>query len=99
MSEHFRSAEDAMAYTRVHDDHAKRLTRANMPTLRGAAASERQANKVVLLEGGSVSKDELIAEILALRYPLIAEARALVAEKQLALAARVQAELDAQESS
>jgi len=99
MSEHFRTPEDALAYVQVHDDHAKRLSRASLPTLRGAASNARQAARITLLEGGAVSRDELVAEILALRYPLISEARQEVSARQALLAEQVHAELDAQGQS
>lgn len=99
MSEHFRTPEDALAYVQVHDDHAKRLSRAPMPTLRGAARGARHAARITLLEGGQGSRDEIVAEILALRYPLITEARQEVADRQALLAEQVHAGLNAQESS
>ena len=99
MSEHFQADQDALAYEAAHDDHAKRLSRASMTTLRGLAANERQAKKIILLEGGQGSKDELIAEVLALRYPLIAEARQFLAGRRTTAASRLQAELDAQAQS
>jgi hypothetical protein len=90
MSEHFPTAHDALDYIRAHDDQAKRLSKVGAPTLRGALSNVRRQCGIQVLLEGNLSPDEMTAEILALRYPLIAEARQEVAARQALLDAQGQ---------
>jgi hypothetical protein len=80
MSEHFQTVESAAGYMARHDDHARRLNRASAPTLRSLLAIEHSNHRITVITGGACARDEMAAEILALRWPYIAEARQVVAE-------------------
>jgi hypothetical protein len=84
MSEHFETAQDAMSYMHRHDEEVKHLSRMSMPGLRALLAIEHANHRITVIEGGPVSRDELTADILALRWPHIAEARECYAEASAA---------------
>lgn len=82
MSENFPDKNRAAMYVTEHDDDAKRLSRRSRTGLvveEGRALTASGAQRIV---GGPRTPDELIASILELRYPRIAEARAVLAEPE-----------------
>jgi hypothetical protein len=79
MSEHFKIVQAAQDYLAMHDDNAKRLSRSSMGSLRSVVAVEQASRRITVIAGDPVSRDELVAEILALRWPYITEAREVVA--------------------
>jgi hypothetical protein len=79
MSQNFLNESAAVNYALGHDDEAKRLSRrsdAYLAVEEGRALRESGGRRVC---GGPVSRDEKIASILELRWPLISEARAVLA--------------------
>lgn len=79
MSENFLSESAAANYVLGHDDEAKRLGRRSLAALaveEGRALRESGGQRIA---GAPISRDEKIASILELRWPLIAEARAILA--------------------
>jgi hypothetical protein len=81
MPEYFENLEAAEAYVRRHDADASRYSRP-VWTARGLRPVEERMLKLAggqRIAGGPVGKDELVASILDLSYPHIAEARAVIA--------------------
>ena len=70
ITEHFPTAEDALAYRQARSKRAKALNRQTAPTLRDAV---RSAGLIF----GDLSKDELVAAVLEVEYPLALEHEAI----------------------
>jgi hypothetical protein len=82
VSQNFLNESAAANYALGHDDEAKRLSRrsdAYLAVEEGRALRESGGQRIA---GGPHSRDEKIASILELRWPLIAEARAMLAEPE-----------------
>jgi hypothetical protein len=82
VSENFTNKGAAAMYATAHDDEAKKLSRRSVAYLaveEGRALRESGGQRVA---GGPRSRDEKIASILELRWPLIAEARKMLAEPE-----------------
>lgn len=71
-----KAAED---YVKHHDAEAVGLTRLSLLKLRQVEQSALKASGGQRIAGGPVGRDELIASTLEIHYPLIAEARAVLA--------------------
>jgi hypothetical protein len=82
VSQNFPDRVAAAMYVTAHDDDAKRLSRSSHAAL---AIEERRAlaaSGARRIFGSTSSPDELTASILILRHPMIAEARAVLAETE-----------------
>lgn len=80
MSKHFTGPKDAEAYVRKHDADVAQLHKGYTNNgLRALEERELRESGGERLAGGPKSRDELVASILELRWPLIAEARAALA--------------------
>lgn len=79
MSENFTSPEAAAMYVTAYDDDARYFSRRSLAAL--AVDEKRMLGESggQRIAGGPVGRDELVASILELRYPRIAEARAMLA--------------------
>lgn len=82
MSENFKGRHDAETYARTHDEDARRLGRLTADRLRQEEREACAARGILVLLDGPKGKDELSASVLAVRYPFIAEARAVLAEPE-----------------
>lgn len=82
MSQNFPDEERARTYVRAYDSDATRLSRMSAADVRQEETEALRATGLVRLIGARASRDELTASILELRYPLIAEARAVMAEPE-----------------
>jgi hypothetical protein len=77
--DYFASQEKARAYIRAHDERARQLARMPKKALQfdfGTALRQRGMERLY----GKSSKDELIADSLALEFPYISEARTAYAD-------------------
>ena len=82
MNQNFPDEAAAATYALGHDDEVKRLARRSLAYLaveEGRALRESGGRRI---EGGPRSRDEKIASILELRWPHIAEARAMLAQPE-----------------
>jgi hypothetical protein len=80
VSKHFTGPKDAEAYVRKHDADVAQLHKGYTNNwLRALEDRELRESGGERLAGGPQSRDELVASILELRWPLIAEARAVLA--------------------
>jgi hypothetical protein len=82
VSENFKGRHDAETYARTHDEDARRLGRLTADRLRQEEREACAARGILVLLDGPKGKDELSASVLAVRYPFIAEARAVLAEPE-----------------
>jgi hypothetical protein len=82
VSQNFPDEERARTYVRAYDSDATRLSRMSAADVRQEETEALRATGLVRLIGARASRDELTASILELRYPLIAEARAVMAEPE-----------------
>lgn len=78
----FASADEAMACIREHDRHAVLLSRYSAAFLRTVEQDELRRRGIGQLTIGDLSKDELAASILELRFPHISQARTVIAGHQ-----------------
>lgn len=79
MSQNFPDKDRAATYAQAHDNDAARYSRHSSYRLAVEERAALAASGGQRVAGGPVSRDEKIASILELRWPLIAEARAVLA--------------------
>jgi hypothetical protein len=82
VSENFPDKDRAAAYAQAHDNDAARYSRHSAHRLADEERAALAASGGQRILGGPSGRDELVASILELRYPLIAEARAVLAEPE-----------------
>jgi hypothetical protein len=82
MSKHFHDRDSAGTYVKGHDEDARKYSRWTIVKLRREESAALAASGCHRVHGGPVSKDELIASILDMRWPHVDEARAVLAEPE-----------------